>query len=501
MDFPILSVLVLTPMAAAVLVMVIPKDRLNLAVPVGMALSSIPLALSVWLFTAFENISSPQFGDRRALIDGIGVNWHLVVDGISLPLVMLTAVLVPLSIGISAKVTDRSRLLVAMILFLEAGMFGVFLSRNLLLFFVFFEAVLIPMYFIIGIWGSENRVYAAVKFFLFTAFGSALMLAGILYLGATHLALMGEWSFEYADLILNAVSTLTAAQEQWLFWSFAIAFAIKVPLFPFHTWLPDAHVQAPTAGSVLLAGVMLKLGTYGLMRFNLVLFPHASYKYMGIIAVLAVIGIVYGAAVAIAQPDLKKLVAYSSVSHLGFIVLGIFSMTRGGSAGAVLQGVNHGLITGGLFMLVGLLYERRHTKKIADFGGLAKPAPILAGVFLFLSFASVGLPGLAGFPGEFLVLISSFETLPWAAVIGATGVVLAAIYLLWAYQRVFTGEPTVEENKAVADLSTGEKLLFVPLIALVIGLGLFPQVLLDKIEPTTDAVVEFVLDRNVEAAK
>jgi len=491
MDFPILSVLIAAPLVAAVIVGFLPKNRPNLVVPVGMALSAVPAGLVAWLFTAFENIGPAQFSEGKVLIPQLGVWWHLAVDGVSLPLVLLTAVLVPLSIGISSRVSDNPKLLVAMILFLEAGMFGVFLAFNLILFFVFFEAVLIPMYFIIGIWGSENRIYAAIKFFLFTAFGSAFMLSGILYLGAQHLATTGFWSFEYSDIFNNV--ELSTGAEAWLFWAFALAFAIKVPLFPFHTWLPDAHVQAPTAGSVLLAGVMLKLGTYGLIRYNLVLFPQASVDYMGIVAVLAVIGIVYGAAVAIVQPDIKKLVAYSSVSHLGFIVLGIFSMTRSGAAGAVLQGVNHGLITGGLFMLVGLLYERRHTKKIADFGGLAKPAPILAGVFLFLSFASVGLPGLAGFPGEFLILIGSFGTLPWAAVIGATGVILAAVYLLWAYQRVFTGEPTVEENRAVRDLSAGEKLLFVPLIVLVLVLGLFPRVLLDKIEPSTDAIVEYVV--------
>lgn len=499
MDFPILSTLIALPVVAAVIIGLLPKDRSNLAIPVGMALSSLPLALGVWLFTAFEKTAIVQFSEVAELFTSMGVVWHLGIDGISLPLVLLTAVLVPISIGVSGKITDRPKMLVVMILLLQAGMFGVFLSLNLILFFVFFEAVLVPMYFIIGIWGSENRVYAAVKFFLFTAFGSALMFAGILYLGALHNATVGFWSFEYTHLLGNLELSPTA--EGWLFWVFALAFAIKVPLFPFHTWLPDAHVQAPTAGSVLLAGVMLKLGTYGLMRFNLILFPHASYKYMGILAVLAVIGIVYGAAVAIVQPDLKKLVAYSSVSHLGFIVLGIFSMTRQGSAGAVLQGVNHGLITGGLFMLVGLLYERRHTKRIADFGGLAKPAPVLAGLFLFMSFASVGLPGLAGFPGEFLVLIGSFETLPWAAIIGASGVILAAIYLLWAYQRVFTGEAVVKENQEMSDLTGGEKLLFVPLVILIIVLGLFPRVLLDKIEPSTDAVVEWVMVSNQGAGE
>jgi NADH-quinone oxidoreductase subunit M len=357
---------------------------------------------------------------------------------------------------------------------------------------VFFEAMLVPMYFIIGIWGAERRIYAAVKFFIYTAFGSALMLAAIIGLALTHVDQTGSASFALSDL---AGLDLTVGAERLFFAAFAIAFAIKVPLFPFHTWLPDAHVEAPTAGSVLLAAVLLKLGTYGLLRFNLALFPEASVDAIPIMAILAVVGIIYGAVVAIVQPDLKKLVAYSSVSHLGFIVLGTFALTSGGLQGAVIQNVNHGLTTGALFLLVGMIYDRRHTKKIADFGGLQKTMPLLAGFFLFMTFASIGLPGLNGFVGEFLVLIGSFPALPSLTIIAALGVVLAAIYLLWAYERVFTGVPEKEENKILSDLSVREIALLAPLAILVLVIGLYPNLLLDKITPSTEAVIDHVVEQ------
>lgn len=345
------------------------------------------------------------------------------------------------------------------------------------------------MYFIIGIWGSDRRVYAAVKFFIYTAFGSALMLAGIIALAVAHAEQFGSTSFALADLMKVE---LAAGAERWLFAAFALAFAIKVPLFPFHTWLPDAHTEAPTAGSVLLAGVLLKLGTYGLLRFNLSLFPEASVDAIWIMGILAVIGIVYGAVVAIVQPDLKRLVAYSSVSHLGFIVLGTFALTSGALQGAVIQNVNHGLTTGALFLLVGMIYERRHTKEISEFGGLQKVMPVYAGFFLFMVFASIGLPGLNGFVGEFLILIGTFAALPVLAIVAALGVVLAAIYLLWSYERVFTGAPEKEENKVLSDLSIREISLLAPLAALVLILGLFPGVLLDKIGPSTEAVLDHI---------
>ena len=485
--FSTLSALIIVPAAAAALVMLIPERRRELVRPLGVILSLLPLPLAVLLFMEFERGEAGfQFVERVVWIEQLGVAWHLGVDGISLLLVVLTTVLVPVALGASMQIDRRVRLFVAMNLLLEAGLIGVFLSLDLFLFFVFFEVILIPMAFIIGIWGSENRIYAAVKFFLYTAFGSALMLAGIIALAFIHRDQTGEVGFSYLAMLDLELGT---AAQRWLFGAFALAFAIKVPVFPLHTWLPDAHVEAPTAGSVLLAGVLLKLGTYGLLRFNLPLFPEATLDFVPLLATLAVVGVIYGAVVAIVQPDLKKLVAYSSVSHLGFIVLGTFALTSQSLAGGVVQMINHGLTTGALFLLVGIIYERRHTKLIADFGGLASSMPVFAGMFLFIAFASIGLPGLNGFVGEFLILMGSYPTLPYYTVVAAAGVILAAVYLLWAYERVFTGKLTNPANARVSDLSVGETLVFVPLVALIILLGVYPKVALDVIGPSTDAVL------------
>jgi NADH-quinone oxidoreductase subunit M len=449
----------------------------------------LPLGLALYVFAVFEPVSGYQFTEFQTWYEPWGIAWSLGIDGISMPMVLLTTILVPIALAASTAITSRTKEFVVYTLLLEAGMIGVFLSLDLFLFFVFFEAILVPMYFIIGIWGSDRRIYAAMKFFIYTAFGSALMLAGIIALAVMHGQQFGSASFALSDLMNLDLGVNT---ERWLFAAFALAFAIKVPLFPLHTWLPDAHVEAPTAGSILLAGVLLKLGTYGLLRFNLALFPEASVDAVWIMGALAVVGIVYGAAVAIVQPDLKKLVAYSSVSHLGFIVLGTFALTSGSLQGAVIQNVNHGLTTGALFLLVGMIYERRHTKKIADFGGLQKVMPIYSGFFLFMIFASIGLPGLNGFVGEFLVLIGSYATLPTLAIIAASGVILAAIYLLWAYERVFTGLPDKAENEVLSDLSVREVSLLAPLAALVLLLGLYPNILLDKIAPSTEAVLDHI---------
>lgn len=485
--FPVLSALIAVPAAAALVVMLIPERRRELVRPLGVILSLLPVPLSVILFMEFERGEAGfQFVERAVWIEQLGVEWHLGVDGISLLLVVLTTVLVPVALGASMGVDRRVRLFVAMNLLLEAGLIGVFLSLDLFLFFVFFEVILIPMAFIIGIWGSENRIYAAIKFFLYTALGSALMLAGIIALALINRDQAGDLSFSYLAMLDLDLST---GAQRWLFGAFALAFAIKVPVFPFHTWLPDAHVEAPTAGSVLLAGVLLKLGTYGLLRFNLPLFPEATLDFVPLLAALAVIGVIYGAVVAIVQSDLKKLVAYSSVSHLGFIVLGTFALTSQSLEGGVVQMVNHGLTTGALFLLVGIIYERRHTKLIADFGGLASSMPIFAGMFLFIAFASIGLPGLNGFVGEFLILMGSYPTLPYYTVVAAVGVILAAVYLLWAYERVFTGPITNPANRRVKDLTIGEVLVFVPLVALIILLGVYPKVALDVIGPSTDAVL------------
>ncbi len=485
-----LSWLILLPIAGAIAVALVPQSRREALLPLGITMSALPLALAGYVFWVFEPVADYQFTEHVPWYEPWGMAWSLGIDGISMPMVLLTTILVPIALGASTSVTKRTKEFVVYTLVLEAGMIGVFLALDLFLFFVFFEAILVPMYFIIGIWGSERRVYAAVKFFIYTAFGSALMLAGIIALAVTHLEQAGTASFALVDLM---ALELPAQTERWLFAAFALAFAIKVPLFPLHTWLPDAHTEAPTAGSVLLAGVLLKLGTYGLLRLNLSLFPEASVDAIWIMGILAVIGIVYGAVVAIVQPDLKRLVAYSSVSHLGFIVLGTFALTSGSLQGAVIQNVNHGLTTGALFLLVGMLYERRQTKEISEFGGLQKVMPLYAGFFLFMAFASIGLPGLNGFVGEFLVLVGSYPAMPVLTIIAASGVVLAAIYLLWAYERVFTGEPDKEENKSLTDLSIREIGLITPLVVLVLAIGLYPKVLLDKIAPSTEAALDHVV--------
>lgn len=483
-----LTWLVLLPVLGAVAVALVPASRKEIHLPLGVASSMATLALAGYLFWAFEPVAGFQFVEYTSWYASWGIGWYLGVDGISLPMVLLTAVLVPIALGASTSITTKTKGFVVLVLFLQAGMIGSFLALDLFLFFIFFEAVLIPMYFIIGLWGGERRVYAASKFFIYTAFGSALMLAGIIAMAFMQEA-TGNPSLSILDLMELDLSLGT---ERWLFAMFALAFAIKVPLFPLHTWLPDAHTEAPTAGSVLLAGVMLKLGTYGLIRFNLSLFPQASVDAVWIMGILAVIGIVYGAIVAIVQPDLKRLVAYSSVSHLGFIVLGTFALTSGSLQGAVIQNFNHGLTTGALFLLVGMIYERRHTKQISELEGLQKVMPLLAGSFLFMAFASIGLPGLNGFVGEFLILVGSYVTLPPLAILAATGVVLAAIYLLWAYQRVFTGIPQREENKVLTDLTGREMALLAPLVVGVIVVGLFPSVLLDKITPSTEATLSHI---------
>ncbi|MGQ0848890.1 MAG: NADH-quinone oxidoreductase subunit M [Actinomycetota bacterium] len=488
-----LTAIILLPALAAVAVALLPPRRKELYLPVGIALSLAPLGVAAFLFTAFAaGQRGFQMVERSVWYEPWGISWYLGVDGISLPMIVLTTLLVPIALAASTGITYRLKEFVVYTLLLEAGLVGVFLALDLFLFFVFFEAILVPMYFIIGIWGGEGRIYAAVKFFLYTAFGSALMLAAIIALAVLHQQHTGTPSFAFTELL---DVPLAQSAERWLFAAFALAFAIKVPMFPLHTWLPDAHVEAPTAGSVLLAAVLLKLGTYGLVRFNLGLFPQASVDFVPVMAGLAVVGIVYGAVVAIVQPDLKKLVAYSSVSHLGFIVLGTFALTSAGVAGGVVQNVNHGITTGALFLLVGMIYDRRHTKQIADFGGLQQVMPVYAGIFLFTSLASIGLPGLNGFVGEFMVLIGSFPSLPVHAILAASGVVLAAIYLLWAYERTFTGVPVKPENQKLVDLSFREVALLAPLVALMLVLGLYPKLLLDKVQPSAEAV----LDR-IEAA-
>jgi NADH-quinone oxidoreductase subunit M len=377
-------------------------------------------------------------------------------------------------------------------LLLEAGMLGAFVSLDLFLFFVFFEIVLVPMYFLIGGWGYDNRVYAALKFFIFTMAGSAFLLVGIITTAFLARPQVGHLTFDLVEISDKA--TFAASTGRWLFLAFAVAFAVKVPIFPLHTWLPDAHTQAPTAGSVILAGTMLKLGTYGLLRFCFELFPEASRYFRPLFLTLAVIGITYGAIVATMQRDLKRVVAYSSVAHMGFIVLGTFAFTSQAITGGVMQMINHGISTGALFLLVGMIYERRHTREISSLNGLQKVAPIFAAAFTLVMLSSIGVPGLNGFVGEFLILIGTFLTARWWTVVAATGVILAALYLLWAYQRVFHGEPS-EENRSFPEISLKEGLVMLPLIGIIVFSGVYPRPILDRIQPSVDRLIAHVSDK------
>ncbi|HWC32848.1 MAG TPA: NADH-quinone oxidoreductase subunit M, partial [Actinomycetota bacterium] len=424
-----------------------------------------------------------QLVEDATWVEPLNFRYVLGVDGISVFLVLLTTFLMPLAILASWRIERQVPYFMTALLALETAVLGVFVSLDLLLFFVFFEALLFPMYLVIGMWGYERRVYAAVKFFLFTMAGSAFLLAAILFLYFRAGSVTGTPTFELQQLT-DVSASLPAATARWLFLAFFVAFAVKVPLFPLHTWLPDAHTEAPTAGSVILAGVLLKIGAYGLIRFNLTLFPEASRYFRTFVLVLAVIGIVYGAVVALIQSDVKRLVAYSSVSHLGFVVLGIFAGTLEGMSGGVIQMVNHGLSTGALFLLVGMLYERTHTREIARMGGLASQTPALAGFFLVVALSSLALPGLNGFVGEFLVLVGTFVASEPFAVIGAVGVVLSAIYLLWAYQRMMHG-PRIDAEP-YPDLTVREYAILVPVVALIVAIGVFPKPFLDRIEPAAE---------------
>ena len=492
-SFSVLAALVLVPAAGAVLLLAMPRSRPDLFKLVALVATALPAAMAVWMLAEFDSGSSAafQFVERWEWIAGWGVSWHAGVDGLSLFLVVMTALIFPLAVaGVTAEHSPKPYY--AWLLLLEAGCLGVFVALDLIMFFVFFEIVLVPMYFLIGGWGHGRRAYAATKFFLFTMFGSALMLVAIVALAFLHAsAVGGAVTF---DLIEIAESqSLATETARWLFLAFALAFAVKVPLFPVHTWLPDAHTNAPTAGSVILAAVMLKLGTYGLVRFGLYLFPEASVYFAPLMLTLGVIGIIYGAIAAAMQSDLKRLVAYSSVAHLGFIVIGIYALNTEGLTGGVLQMVNHGVSTGALFLLVGMIYERRHTREISELGGLQKPAPLLAAVFTVVMLSSVGLPGLNGFVGELLVLLGVFNAHRWWAVVAAAGVILAAVYLLWAYQRVFHG-PVSAVNADMPDLRWREGLLMAPFLAAIVFMGIYPKPVIDRIEPAVDAVIAHVED-------
>jgi NADH-quinone oxidoreductase subunit M len=534
-DFPILTALILVPAVGALAVALVPNARAELHRGVALMFSVATGALAVYLLAAFDKADAGyQFETNRSWISDFGISWHVGVDGISLFLIVLTAVLFPISLLGSTPHHD-AKSYYAWLLLLEAGCLGVFVALDLFLFFVMFEIVLVPMYFLIGGWGYANRVYAALKFFLFTMFGSALMLVAIVSLAYLHRdAIEAENRADAAGLAAEQQAdpeSVTPEQEEqldelradvplsfdlveiaeartvtddsssanpfdwtaarWIFLAFALAFAVKVPLFPLHTWLPDAHTEAPTAGSVILAGVLLKLGTYGLLRFGLYLFPDAASFFAPALVTLGVIGIIYGAVVATMQKDLKRLVAYSSVAHLGFIVLGTFALTTQGLQGGLLQNVNHGISTGALFLLVGMISDRRHTREIAALKGLQKAAPIFAAVFTVVMMSSIGLPGLNGFVGEFLVLVGSFLTRRWFTVVAAAGVILAALYLLWAYQRVFHGEPD-DDNRHFPEMTWSEGLVMAPLLGLIVFLGIYPKPVLERMEPSVERLIDHV---------
>jgi NADH-quinone oxidoreductase subunit M len=490
--FPLLTMIVVLPAVTAVVVAALPRSRMDAIKPVALGGAVATGTLAAYLTTQFATgTGGYQFESFHSWISAFGISWHLGVDGISLFLVLLTAVLFPFAM-VGPKVHGDQKSYLAWMLLLEAGCLGTFLALDLFVFFLFFEVVLVPMYFIISGWGYSNRVYASMKFFIFTMVGSALMLVAMLALVFLHARSSGGVvTFDLVELARHPGLSQTA--ERLIFLAFVFAFGIKVPLVPIHTWLPDAHTEAPTGGSVILAGVLLKIGTYGLLRFGIFLFPQAAKDLAPLLLTLAVIGILYGALVATVQKDLKRLVAFSSVAHLGFIVLGLFALTTQGLTGGVVQMINHGLSTGALFLLVGMIYEKRHTRQIADLGGLQKVAPWLAGIFTVVMLSSVGLPGLNGFVGEFLILLGTFITHRWWAVPATAGVILAAVYLLWAYQRVFHGAPT-GDNATMTDLSWTDRAVMLPLVAMIVALGVYPQPVLIRIEPSVNAVLGHVTE-------
>jgi len=495
----LLNIICYLPLAGAVMLLFINTENVRAIKTVATTIAALDFIISLPLWFLYKPGGAEfQFVTKVDWIPSIGVKYFFGVDGFAILLILLTTLLGLISIYSSfTAITHREKEYYVFLLLLQVGMLGVFCSLDFVLFYVFWEVMLVPMYFLIGVWGGPQKLYAAIKFFLYTLVGSVLMLVGILALyfyNSTGLEAIGLHGLGHVATFsvpaLYAIAPhIPASLQFWIFMAFFIGFAIKVPMFPFHTWLPDAHVQAPTAGSVILAGVLLKMGTYGFVRFSLPILPDASVKAAGWIGVMAIIAIIYGALVAMAQKDMKKLVAYSSVSHMGFVMLGMFALNQAGLRGAILQMLNHGVSTGALFLLVGIVYERRHNRMIAEYGGIAKIMPIYATFFLIITLSSIGLPTLNGFVGEFFILIGAFAHKWWWALFAATGIVLGAGYMLWMYQRVFFGELNNPKNKELKDLNLREQWTIIPLIIMAFWIGLYPKPFFRIMEPTVNRLI------------
>jgi len=489
MQLPILSILIFLPIVGIGILLILDRKRHKALKIATLIVSVVEFLVSLPLWFDFNSqTAAMQFVERREWMPTYGISYYLGIDGFSLLLIMLTTFLTPLCVLATWEdIQHRVKEFMVCLLALMSGMIGVFVSLDLFLFYVFWEVMLIPMYLLIGVWGNPaRRVYAAIKFFLFTMFGSLLMLVAILVLYFHYGKTTGTYTF---DLLKMYGTSIPFNMQFWMFLAFGLAFAIKVPMFPFHTWLPDAHTEAPTVGSVILAAVLLKMGTYGFLRFNMPMFPDAAHYFVPLFSILAVIGIVYGALVSMVQKDLKRLIAFSSVSHLGFVMLGLFTFTMPGVQGGIIQMINHGLSTGALFLIVGTIYERRHTRMISEFGGLCTPMPVFAIIFMIVTLSSIGLPGLNGFVGEFLILLGAFQTNKIYATIAATGVIFAACYMLWMFQRVIFGKVTNDKNKDLKDLSWREIAIFAPLILFIIWIGVYPSTFLDKTKASTENFV------------
>ncbi|SNB47600.1 NADH-quinone oxidoreductase subunit M [Geobacter sp. DSM 9736] len=490
MNETIISLMTFLPLLGVLLLLFVPKNSHGLLRGLALAITAVTFVVSLPLVTGFVSNAEYQFVQNVPWIQAgpFKMNYHVGIDGISLWLVILTTFIMPIAVlSTWTAVETKVKEYMICLLLLEVGMLGAFVSLDLFLFYIFWELMLIPMYFIIGIWGGKQKIYAAVKFFIYTMAGSVLMLVAIIALYFMGLQ-AGLTDFTIANFYTLPIDP---SIQVWMFLAFAFAFAIKVPLFPVHTWLPLAHTEAPTAGSVILAAILLKMGTYGYVRFAMPLFPDAAERFTPLIATLAVIGIIYAALVAMVQDDVKKLVAYSSVAHLGFVMLGIFALNQQGVAGGMLQMLNHGISTGALFLIVGFIYERRHTRLIADFGGLSKQMPIFATIFMIVTLSSIGLPGTNGFVGEFLVLIGAYESnLRWYAIIATSGVILSAVYMLWMFQRVMFGELNNPKNQKLTDLNSREIAIMVPLLVLIFVMGVYPNPFIDRMAPSIDKMIQ-----------